>query len=123
MLPSATTNVAALGTLQAEIRQRSLKMARALSEEGVEVLHIHADGIHVAGALPLLTDEWSITPATNLSYIDRVSWTSEERDVLPGRDECQRIELRKHLRRMHQNAAQVIEKERSAHRTTDDGEG
>jgi hypothetical protein len=123
MLPSATTNVAALGTLQAEIRQRSLKMARALSAEGVEVLHIHADGIHVEGDLPLLTDEWSIKPLTNLTYLDRVSWTSDERDVLPGRDVHERIELRNHLRRMHQNAAIVISQKQAAHGGTHDGEG
>ena len=92
-----TNNVAALGTLQAEIRKRSMQTANALMAEGVNVLHIHADGIHVAGKLPLLSDkEWSIKPRSNLTYLDRVSWLSDEGDCLPGRELAQRIETRKH---------------------------
>lgn len=99
-LPSPTTNTTMLGVLQAEIRVRSFKMATALSMEGVKILHIHADGLHVEGALPLLTDAWSITPRTNLQYIDRVSWLSDEGDVLPGRDERKRVETRRHHARL-----------------------
>lgn len=94
----ATVNVTALGTLQAEIRQRSMKLANALMAEGVTVLHIHADGIHVEGRMPLLdTRGWSVEPRDNLQYIDRVSWISDHGDCLPGRDTAQRIELRRHL--------------------------
>lgn len=95
-VPAATVNVAMLGVLQAEIRTRSLRMATALQMEGVEVLHIHADGIHVRGAIPLLPDSWTVKPRTNLEYIDRVSWLSDEGDVLPGREGQERIELRRH---------------------------
>lgn len=102
IMPGATVNVALLGVLQAEIRRRSLAMAYRLSVDGCTVLHIHADGIHVAGDLPLLTDEWSIKPRTNLQYLDRVSWTSDQGDTLPGRDERERVELRRHLARLHQ---------------------
>lgn len=95
-LPSATTNVATLGVLQAEIRARSFKLANALSVEGVTILHIHADGIHAAGDIPLIPNGWTIKPKTNLMYVDRVSWLSDEGDSLPGRDERQRIDLRRH---------------------------
>lgn len=95
-LQSATVNVAMLGTLQAEIRLRSFKMATALMSEGVEVLHIHADGIHVHGALPLLDDSWSIKPLDNLTYLDRVSWLSDQGDILPGRDRKDRADERRH---------------------------
>jgi hypothetical protein len=96
-LPSATTNVPMLGVLQAEIRTRSLKMASHLSTEGCDILHIHADGIHVAtDELPLLPKGWTVKERTNLEYIDRVSWVSDQGDTLPGRDEQMRIELRRH---------------------------
>lgn len=95
-LPSPTTNVPMLGVLQAEIRTRSLKMAAALSSEGLTVLHVHADGIHVEGdSLPLIPAGWTVKPKTNLHYIDRVSWLSDEGDVLPGRDEQLAVETRR----------------------------
>lgn len=91
-----TTNVAALGVLQAEIRARSIKLADHLTKEGVEVLHIHADGIHVRGQLPLMPLEaWKVEPRTNLTYLDRVSWLAEEGDCLPGRDDFMRSALRR----------------------------
>lgn len=93
-----TNNVPALGMLQAEIRKRSMLKANYLMSEGVEVLHIHADGVHVAGALPLQDEKmWSIEPRTNLRYLDRVSWLADEGDTLPGRDQRKRIETRRHL--------------------------
>lgn len=102
VLTAPTTNVAMLGVLQAEIRTRSLRMASALSEEGVSILHIHADGIHVeADELPLMPNDWSVKTRTNLEYIDRVSWVSDQGDVLPGRDEAMRVELRRHRARIN----------------------
>lgn len=95
-----TANVATLGVLQSEIRRRSLALASQLSEEGFTVLHIHADGVHVEGdRLPLLPDEWRIEGLTNLRYLDKSSWISDERDCLPGRDERMRVDLRRRLAR------------------------
>lgn len=96
ILTAPTTNVPMLGVLQAEIRTRSLRMASALSMEGVTILHIHADGIHVQGdVLPLIPGGWTVKERTNLQYIDRVSWLSDQGDTLPGRDERMRVEARR----------------------------
>lgn len=92
-----TTNVAMLGTLQAEVRVRSMRMANALMANGVDVLHIHADGLHVTGQVPLVdVAAWKTDPADNLEYIDPVSWFSDQGDTLPGRDARMRAELRRH---------------------------
>jgi hypothetical protein len=92
-----TANVAMLGVLQAEIRARSFALARELMEAGAEVLHIHADGIHVTGdIIPLIPDGWKIETLTNLHYLDAVSWLSAEGDHLPGRDAKQRAEVARH---------------------------
>lgn len=99
-----TTNVAMLGVLQAEIRKRSFELARILMESGAEVLHIHADGIHVSGdSLPLIPDGWRIETLTHLQYLDPSSWISEEGDCLPGRDERQRAEATRHHARLITN--------------------
>jgi hypothetical protein len=104
-----TTNVLMLGTLQAEIRARSMKMAHALMDNGAEVLHIHADGIHVRGVLPLVDQSWRTGPLDNLEYMDRVSWFSDQGDVLPGRDERMRVELRRHRSNLlHQKVKAVL---------------
>lgn len=97
-----TTNVAALGTLQAEIRTRSLSLARQLMEAGATVLHIHADGLHVEGdTLPLIpSDGWKVEPLTRLIYMDKHSWISDEGDCLPGRDERARVETIRHSARI-----------------------
>lgn len=74
-----------LGLIQAEVRLRTMQMANDLNTRGASVTHIHADGLHVVGDLPLLPDTWSITERTGLRYLDRVSWISDQGDVLPGR--------------------------------------
>lgn len=81
----ATANVAQLGMIQAEVRQRTMKMANALNENGAQVTHIHADGLHVVGNLPLVDDSWKIEDRTSLVYVDRVSWHSDQGDIMPGR--------------------------------------
>lgn len=95
---SRTVNVAMLGTLQAEIRARSIRMANELRQRKIQVYHIHADGLHVGTEqLPFLPHtHWTTEPISNLSYEDNVSWLSDERDVLPGRDTRVRIETRRH---------------------------
>jgi hypothetical protein len=91
-----TANVATLGVLQSEIRRRSLELARDLSERGMTVLHIHADGVHVEGdSPPLVPANWKIEGLTRLHYVDRSSWVAAERDCLPGRDERMRAEVRR----------------------------
>jgi hypothetical protein len=94
---SPTVNVPMLGVLQAEIRARTMRLANSLIVEGVDVLHIHADGIHTTGKLPFLSNDWSVEPRTNLRYLDRVSWLADEGDTLPGRDMRARVELRRRL--------------------------
>lgn len=101
IIQPVTANVAALGVLQAEIRKRSLQLARVLLEAGAEVLHIHADGLHVNGDLPLIPDEWKVEPLSHLYYIDKQSWVSDEGDHLPGRDERLRVETTRRLARLH----------------------
>lgn len=91
-----TANVAMLGVLQSEIRKRSFELARTLSEAGVNILHIHADGLHVEGKLPLIPDTWRIEPLTNLEYVNGQSWLADEGDCLPGRDDRARRALIKH---------------------------
>jgi hypothetical protein len=94
---SMVTNVAMLGVLQAEIRRRTLALAADLTDRGCDVLHVHADGLHVkAGPLPFTPPGWTAAPVTRLVYEDDVSWLSDERDVLPGRDTRMRVELRRH---------------------------
>lgn len=91
----ATTNVATLGGLQSCIRERTLSLA---NEYGQDVLHVHADGLHLrARQLAFLPVGWIAEEVTNLQYIDNVSWVSDQKDVLPGRDMKMRIELRRQL--------------------------
>lgn len=95
-MQSNTANVATLGVLQSEIRVRSLALARDLSERGLTVLHIHADGVHVAGDTPpLIPADWRIEGLTRLMYLDKNSWVADEREALPGRDERARVHLRR----------------------------
>ncbi len=92
-----TTNVAALGVIQAAIRGKTIAMANVLRAAGMRVTHLHADGLHADGNLPLIDEsEWRVEPRDDLTYWDNVSWTSEQGDVLPGRDLRQRIEHRRH---------------------------
>ena len=94
-------NVIQRGMIEAETQIRSLIMARMLADAGCRVLHIHTDGMHVEGQLPLLPDDWAITALTRVSYIDRVSWVSKERECLPGRDHKQRMEVVRHYANLH----------------------
>lgn len=98
-----TANVPALGMLQAEIEITTLGMAIALKRMGFTVLHTHADGLHMVDAqLPLLGPNWTASPMTNLMYENDVSWTSNERDVLPGLNDGRRKEaLRRAAARKH----------------------
>jgi hypothetical protein len=92
VIQPVTANVTALGILQAEIRKRSLALARQLMRSGVTVLHVHADGLHIVGDAPLLPDGWKVEPLTHLRYLDGQSWIADETDCLPGRDQRARIQ-------------------------------
>lgn len=88
-----TANAVAFGMLQSETETETLSTAYMLDKMGYTVLHTHADGIHIRDEqVPLLGPNWTATPMTNLAYEDEVSWTSNERDVLPGRDVSRRKE-------------------------------
>lgn len=100
-----TANVATLGVLQSEIRQRSLVLAKQLMEAGATVLHIHADGLHVEGEIPLIPDTWKIEPLSNLEYLDSQSWTADEGDTLPGRDQAMRVDIIRHRARVLSDSA------------------
>lgn len=93
-------NVIMRGVIEAETQVRSLSMARTLTDAGCRVLHIHTDGMHVEGDLPLIPDSWSVSALTRVTYIDDVSWISEEKDCLPGRDAQLRADIVHHHTRM-----------------------
>lgn len=97
----AIANVIQRGMIEAETQVRSLRMAQQLTAAGCRVLHIHTDGMHVEGQLPLLPDDWAITALTRVTYIDRVSWIAKERECLPGRDVQARMEVVKHYAGLH----------------------
>lgn len=92
----AFVNVAQRGMIEAETQIRSLRMAQELYDSGCDITHIHTDGLHVVGKLPLLPDTWGINGLTDVTYIDNVSWVSRERVCLPGRDAKERMEVTKH---------------------------
>lgn len=94
-------NVIQRGMIESETQIRSLRMAQRLADAGCQVTHIHTDGMHVRGQLPLLPDDWTVTALTRVTYIDRVSWVSVERDCLPGRDQQLRAEVIKHYAQLH----------------------
>lgn len=93
-------NVIQRGMIEAETQIRSLTMAQELTAAGCDVLHIHTDGLHVQGQLPLLPDDWAINGLTRVTYIDRVSWIAQERTCLPGREGKERLELIEHYHTM-----------------------
>lgn len=98
-----TTNVIQRGVIEAETQLRSLRMAEELHAAGCRVTHIHTDGLHVEGQLPLLPPDWGVNALTRVMYLDAASWVSKERNCLPGRDEQQRREVIEHIGRLHAN--------------------
>jgi hypothetical protein len=99
-------NVIQRGMIEAETQLRSLRMARDLTAYGCEVLHVHADGLHVRGQLPLLPETWTVSALTDVMYLDRVSWVASEKVCLPGRDERIRHETILHYGRTLAHSAQ-----------------
>lgn len=97
----AFVNVIQRGMIEAETQRRSLELAQELTNAGCRVLHIHTDGLHVQGPLPLLPDTWAVKGLTDVMYLDDVSWVALERDCLPGRDQRQRVEVIRHYAGLH----------------------
>lgn len=93
---SPITNVCVLGVLQAELRVRTLEMARDLRSHGREILRLHSDGIHFTpGQVPMYDEtRWELGELTNVRYFDAVTYISNERVVAPGRggDDAHRIQ-------------------------------
>lgn len=84
---SAVTNVCVLGVLQAELRVRTLEMARHLVAAGAKILRIHSDGLHFTVAQLPTYDEarWKLEEIHSVHYFDDVTYICDERIVAPGR--------------------------------------
>lgn len=82
-------NVIHRGMIEAETRKLSIELARKLETENHTVIGIHADAILVKDEgqqLPLLSPPWRVKDRLNMfEAIDKVSFTSEQVDILPGR--------------------------------------
>jgi hypothetical protein len=79
-------NVVARGVIEAEVRTRSLEMARRLEGDGIPVVHIYADGLIAdCGQLPFLPPDWRcVTALTDVSAANPSTITSRELVRLPG---------------------------------------
>lgn len=99
---SSTGNVIALGMIQAETRRNVISLARHLQSYGVTILALYADSLIVdpgENALPFLPPEWRVkTNLTNLIFLNRVSFISDEEERLPG------ISREEHLRNSRRNS-------------------
>lgn len=94
MYSPATTNVVALGMIQAETRRNVIETARYLQSVGVHVLALYADSLICATTspgvpgpvqLPFLTPEWRVkTELTGLRFFNPVSFISDQEERLPG---------------------------------------
>lgn len=98
-----STNVIALGMIQAETRRNVIELARYLQSYGVTILALYADSLIVDATsqvktksrgkpdatqsveLPFLPPEWRVkTELTNLRFLNKVSWVSDQEERLPG---------------------------------------
>jgi hypothetical protein len=82
----STQNVVARGVIEAEVRVRSIEMARQFESEKVPVVHIYADGLIVqADQLPFLPNGWrAVAALTDVSAPAPHSILSREMIRLPG---------------------------------------
>lgn len=113
----STTNVIALGMIQAETRRNVIELARYLETLGVSVFALYADSLIVnvpsdvrlkgvrgkvtRGTLPILPPEWRVKSGlTNLRFFNPVSWISDQEERLPGigREDYLRISRRRAIR-------------------------
>lgn len=85
----STNHVLQRGMIEAEMRARSLELARELEAGGYNVLCIYADAVmvettHTTG-LPLMADYWRPKGSLNLlRFLDETHFTSREMVRLPG---------------------------------------
>jgi hypothetical protein len=79
-------NVICRGVIEAEVRTRSLEMARHLESEGLPVLQIYADGLIVeTDQVPILPNQWRVAASlTEVSRENPSSIISRELVRLPG---------------------------------------
>lgn len=88
-IQSPIVNVIQRGIIEAETRKLSIQLARKLSDEKHDVIGIHADAVLVRDTgqnLPLLPPPWRIKEVLHrFELVDKVSYISEKRSVLPGR--------------------------------------
>lgn len=79
-------NVVARGVIEAEVKTRSIELARRLEAEGIHAVHIYADGIIArTDQLPFLPPDWRvITALRNVSSPAPHAILSDELVRLPG---------------------------------------
>lgn len=85
----STNNVLQRGMIEAEMRARSLELARSLEGGGYNVLAIYADAVMVESrgltGLPLMPGYWRPKGSLNLlRFLDETRFTSSEMVRLPG---------------------------------------
>jgi hypothetical protein len=85
----STNNVLQRGMIEAEMRMRSLELARDLERGGHKVLAIYADAVMVesrgVSAFPLMPGYWRPKGTLNLlRFLDETHFTSREMVRLPG---------------------------------------
>lgn len=85
----AIANVIHRGMIEAHTRKLSIELARELEKDGHVIIGIHADAVLVKDEgqqLPLLPPPWRVKDRLNMfEAIDKVSFRSEQVDILPGR--------------------------------------
>lgn len=82
------------GMIEAETRKLSIQLTRQLEDEGHTVIAIHADAVLVKDEgqqLPLLPPPWRVKDRlSHFKAVDRVSFHSDQVDILPGRRRAKR---------------------------------
>lgn len=88
-IQTPTANVIHRGMIEAETRKLSIQLARQMTDEGHNVVAIHADAVIVRDEgqnLPILPAPWRVKEILyQFEMVDKVSFVSEQRAVLPGR--------------------------------------
>lgn len=80
------TNVIARGLIESETRARSLKLARELSSQKLDVVQVYADGLVIeTDRLPFLPDEWRVSHSlTNVRIPRANAIISDQMVKMPG---------------------------------------
>lgn len=100
-MESPVVNVIHRGMIEAEVRKRSLDLARELTTFGCKVLCIYADSVIIdsGGQVPLIPEPWRVkSPLNRLQFFNPTSFASDEMVRLPGIPEgADRLSYRKML--------------------------